>query len=250
MCTLTFASLSGRLRIAFNRDEQRSRAVALPPRLVQCGERAAIMPIDSATGGTWIGVNSAGLTVCLLNASNSQMLGEMKSAAKQSRGVVVPRLLAAENCREAAEFVQDFDARDLQPFRVIMIERYRWCMAQSDGAELMIHDIRANIQPLMFTSSGLGDDVVEPPRRELFNEAVSSGQFEPQVQDAFHSHRWPERLHLSVYMSRAEAHTVSRTTIELTSLAKMQYEDMVLSDATTPATIELELSRMVGHAKP
>ena len=71
--------------------------------------------------------------------------------------------------------------------------------------------------PQMFTSSGLGDHHVEGPRRQLFEETVLPG--EPvdweERQDRFHAHRWRDRPAVSVHMARAEAWTVSRTTIEI-----------------------------------
>lgn len=246
MCTLTFASFSGRLRVVLNRDELRSRVAGLPPVIVQTGPYSSLMPNDPVSGGTggtggaggtWIGVNSAGLVVCLLNSSATASA----PADKLSRGVVVPRLLAAKNCVECAGLIQEFDAAQLLPFRVIMIERYRWCMAQSDGASLYIHDVRANIQPLMFASSELGDEVVDGPRRDMFNEILAHQQFTPKVQDAFHQHQWEDRRHLSVLMSRAEAHTVSRTTIELGASAIMTYADLIEESAVCT---ELELIRV------
>jgi hypothetical protein len=47
----------------------------------------------------------------------------------------------------------------------------------------------------------------------------------PAAQDAFHRHSWEGREHVSVQMSRAEARTVSRTTVELSRRgARMTYE--------------------------
>ena len=65
--------------------------------------------------------------------------------------------------------------------------------------------------PLLFTSSGLGDHLVEGVRRELF-EGFFAGPAEGwrAAQDGFHRHRWEEgRGHLSVNMARPDARTVS-----------------------------------------
>jgi hypothetical protein len=71
--------------------------------------------------------------------------------------------------------------------------------------------------PRMFTSSGLGDHQVEGPRRELFERTVvrGGGRNLRNRQDRFHAHRWRDRQAVSVHMSRADAWTVSRTTIEI-----------------------------------
>lgn len=196
------------------------------------------MPIDPESGGTWIGVNSAGLVVCLLNStSKSPQAGSAED--KRSRGIIVPKLLAAKNAVESAALLQEVDATEYRPFKVFMIERYRWCMAQSDGETIYIHDVRANIQPLMFASSGLGDELVDGPRRDMFNEIIAHQQFTPEVQDAFHCHQWEDRKHLSVLMSRAEAHTVSRTTIELAARAEMAYRDLAGNGEIVRGNLEL-----------
>ncbi len=239
MCTLTFASFSGRLRVVLNRDELRSRAAAQPPIVVQTGQYSSLMPIDPVSAGTWIGVNSVGLVVCVLNSSASAA----PAVEKRSRGEIVPRLQAAKNAVESAAILQEFVVSEFRPFRVFMIERYRWCMAQSDGEAIYIHDVRANVQPLMFTASGLGDEVIDGPRRSMFDELLARQQFTPDVQDAFHRHQWKDRKHLSVLMSRADAHTVSRTTIELAASAVMTYEDLVPEGAKTVRS-ELELVRV------
>ena len=49
-----------------NRDEQRTRMKAHPPDLYQCGKHQAVYPSEP-TGGTWIGINAAGITLALIN---------------------------------------------------------------------------------------------------------------------------------------------------------------------------------------
>lgn len=65
MCTLTLIPISTNgatnARLMFNRDEMRSRPLALPPRRLRAGTHEAVMPLDPQSGGTWIGANSAAL---------------------------------------------------------------------------------------------------------------------------------------------------------------------------------------------
>ncbi|MEL7087152.1 MAG: hypothetical protein AAGL98_01720, partial [Planctomycetota bacterium] len=75
-----------------------------------------------------------------------------------------------------------------------------------------VHPIHPVGRPAMLTSSGLGDHLVETPRRELFH----AGPFRtPADQDAFHGHRGADRPELSVFMHRDDARTVSRTAVEV-----------------------------------
>ena len=70
MCTLTILPLGGAsTRLAFNRDEQRTRPAALPPQVRQFGGRTALMPVDPVSDGTWLAVNDAGLVLALHNVN-------------------------------------------------------------------------------------------------------------------------------------------------------------------------------------
>ena len=82
------------------------------------------------------------------------------------------------------------------------------------------------MRPVMFTSSSLGDAIVETPRRQLFERLVLAGDDWLRGQFRFHRHRWAGRLELSVDVL-LDACTVSRTTIDVTSRRiDLQYESL------------------------
>lgn len=54
------------LCVAFNRDERYSRR-ELAPRLIEGSRAVCLCPLDEHSGGTWLGVNSFGLTMCIVN---------------------------------------------------------------------------------------------------------------------------------------------------------------------------------------
>jgi hypothetical protein len=86
------------------------------------------------------------------------------------------------------------------------------------------------VQPVMFTSSSLGDAMVETARRLLFEQLVLDGDDWLQGQFQFHRHQWSRRPEISVQMSRGDAATVSRTTIDVTSRnIDVQYESLRVS---------------------
>jgi hypothetical protein len=64
VCTLTIVPLGGgRTRLAFNRDEQRTRPAALPPQTRRYGGRTAVLPVDPVSDGTWIALSDVGLVM-------------------------------------------------------------------------------------------------------------------------------------------------------------------------------------------
>ena len=89
--------------------------------------------------------------------------------------------------------------------------------AISDGVRTIIRWPITLDGPLLFTSSSLGDALVEAPRQQLFQRMVVEGRcgWLPG-QRHFHRHQWPSRPEISVRMERHDALTVSRTVVEVT----------------------------------
>jgi hypothetical protein len=220
MCTVTVIGLkrgapAARLRLVCNRDELRTRPASLPPVLREFGRRRAILPIDPPSGGTWIAVNCAGLALTLLNVN--PISGRGSREGKRSRGLIIPALLDCGSVREVADRVEGgaIRAAEFPPFRLVGIDTDRALEVTSAGASLQMARGSIADVPFFFTSSGLGDHLVDQPRRELFEHYFRGREPSILVQDEFHEHQWPDRPHLSVCMSRNDARTVSRTTIEI-----------------------------------
>lgn len=213
------------VRLVCNRDEQRSRPPSRDLSQVRVGRRGAVMPIDPASGGTWIGANDAGMVACLLNATPPEWSGGQVGFGRETRGVIVPELLSAASIEEAADVAGRIDAARFAPFRLILLDIRRFFLAWSDGRSTA-HAMPAQLKaPLMLTSSGLGDHVVESPRREVF-ERVFSGKFDPLAAQAdFHEHRRDAESHLSVLMSRPDARTVSRTRVDVNATATVLWHN-------------------------
>lgn len=214
MCTVSAISFGDGFRLVCNRDELLVRPIALPPVVTRFGERNAVMPIDPQSNGTWIAVNDAGLAMALLNV-NVARCGDVRGE-RCSRGEIIPSLLHCEDVAGSLDVARAVNPLHFQPFRLVILDRHHWADVYSDAWDIGITSRPFDGAPLMFTSSGLGDTLVDHPRREMFDTMVRTADVSPQRQDAFHAHQWPERLHLSVMMSRADARTVSQTIIETT----------------------------------
>ena len=239
MCTISIIFAGDRIRLACNRDEQINRATARPPVVRTFGERLAVMPIDPTSDGTWLAVNDAGVMMALLNRTIAA--GERSASAALSRGRIIPSLMHCESAREAASLARGLPTLAYQPFRLII--------ADADSAfEAIFCETRMRVVeharelPLMFTSSGLGDLLVEGPRRALFRELFPDRDASAARQDLFHHHRWKDMNHLSVHMSRRDARTLSFTTIDLTDgRAVMEYRATDASHAKPAHVVALEL---------
>lgn len=215
MCTLSVISLKNGYRVVCNRDESRGRPPATPPAwrsLPGSGSLRAIWPTDTQAGGTWIASGEHGLTLALLNLNLAGVAAPGRHAV--SRGLVIPALLAQGHAEEAMNALRKLDLERFAAFRLVAIDRLesgeRVLEARWDRSALKVfaHDGA----PACFASSGLGDELVVP-RLELFREMVVRPGASAAAQDLFHDHVWANRPEISVRMSRAEARTVSRTSV-------------------------------------
>lgn len=232
------------LRIVCNRDEKRTRTEALPPVCREFGERTAILPIDPLSRGTWIGVNDAGLALCLLNATvRGERGGALPHAGLlRSRGEIIPSLLDCETVSEAIDRAASLESREFPPFRLIAVSRTHVGMVVSQPSRLRVLQLRPMRAPFMATSSSLGDEFVEPIRRELFGELLRESSDIFEAQHRFHSHQWPNRRHMSVLMARPDARTVSRTIVEVRSdSVRMKYRSLAETHSTLSASESMVL---------
>ena len=235
MCTLTLVPLpDGSIRLAFNRDERRTRPAALPPLRRRFGSHDAVLPIDPP-GGTWLAVNDAGLALALLNVNPSGNDAEPRRAAR-SRGEIIPDLLSSDSLDEVIERGQAVAATDFAPFCLVAVSEGVFAEAVSDGRRIRPGRGGAIAAPEMCTSSGLGDDRVDGPRRRLFTEMFAAGDW-PTQQAAYHRHSWPGREALSVCMSRADACTVSHVVVDIGETAAVMTYFSGSPDRTTDASM-------------
>jgi uncharacterized protein with NRDE domain len=200
------------LRVACNRDELRTRPAALPPERRQVGDCRALLPIDPASGGTWIAATSAGLGFVLLNVNSGV---EDVYAGKQSRGLIIPKLLDVADLDNAIRRVATIDAQRFAPFRLVLVSQWELAEFLWDGAAAQLLRREALKAAAFFTSSGLGDSLVDGARRRVFERYLVRATPTREWQDALHRHYWPDRPELSICMRRADARTVSFTTFEI-----------------------------------
>lgn len=240
MCTVSAiryivrGSKADALRVKCNRDESLNRPIAHPPAVRRLGSMRAILPIDPQSGGTWIGTNDAGIVAVLLNVSD----GSQSRAGPRSRGEIVPRILRASSLERATQAVLSLNPQDYAPFRLLILTRDDEGCFVSNGGRLHREAGAGGRRTVMRTSSGLGDSLVAGPRSTLFQSIVCTQSPTPAQQDCFHHHAWPDHGELSVVMSRADARTVSITTVTVSEQGvRMQYDD--LRQAPSPSRFSL-----------
>ena len=224
MCTWSMISFGNRpgFRVMMNRDEERTRAPALPARWHELGGGVrAMWPVDLGRGGTWIAANEAGLVCAILNGNPAAP--PPRPLNEVSRGVLIPSVMHHASASAAVAQVRGQNLLVHRPFRLVAVDHDG---GEREGGTVRVADlVWTGVEAVVserwcraacFTSSGLGDERVAG-RLDLFDEMVgrlaaagraNSAALEA-AQRAFHAHHWPGREAVSVMMHRADARTMS-----------------------------------------
>ncbi len=225
MCTLTFSPHATGYLLAMNRDEQRSRARALPPNWHRLGDRRALFPHEPG-GGAWIGLNDPGNSCALLNwySAPTRIL-----AHPISRGVVVPALLEADGPESAGAILSRLQLGRMQPFRLVgffqasespIVREWRW-----DGT--LLEAINWGWQLRHWISSAKDEVEAQRLREACFrrHETEADAGSEAWLQRMYSTHE-PEAGPYSICMHRDDAMTVSHTRLEIRKDdVRMRYVD-------------------------
>jgi uncharacterized protein with NRDE domain len=106
------------LLLAANRDEMLDRAWD-PPGAYWPAQPDVVAGRDQSAGGTWMGINGAGVIAAVLNRPGS--LGP--AADKRSRGELPLLALRCGSAAEAARALADLDARRWRSFNLVLADR-------------------------------------------------------------------------------------------------------------------------------
>jgi hypothetical protein len=203
MCTLSWQSSEDGYTVWFNRDELHTRAAELPPTEHGGPDEAWWMaPIDPDSGGTWLMVNTHGVTTALLN-DYASVWEPPPGAPRESRGRLVPSTADSRTAREAVARVRAMTLEQTPPFDLVALDpsgdvvRLHW-----DGQTRRVS--QGPRVPLPMTSSSFATVDVLRHRRAAFPRLGDEAAL-----TAYHlSHDTAVAAH-SINMSRNDASTRS-----------------------------------------
>jgi hypothetical protein len=158
MCTLVLVvpPPGGVLQIAANRDEFLARPAA-PPEVSADGRWLA--PRDLQAGGTWLGVNSAGLFVGVTNRHAGT-----RDATRRSRGMLVVDALESPDAATLHRRLAALDPAAYNGFHLAYADGVWAGLTWNDGSVLRQERLAPGVHVLTEQSLGAGDD---GPRRRL-----------------------------------------------------------------------------------
>lgn len=208
MCTVSWLVDNNTYHVFFNRDEQRSRSMALSPQQFTINSTEALMPIDPDGNGTWISTNEFGLSLCLLNYYQ----GIKPQGSLISRGLLVKALSAKKTIQEVHQALLQSTLNDYASFSLLTFgydvhgqfvqQTWQW-----SGEQLT--QIHLNSP---FTSSSVEFEQVSTSRLALANQMPMKN-----VADLvrYHQSHQPDKSHLSACMHRTDAKSVSLSHIHV-----------------------------------
>lgn len=212
MCTVSFSPNARGFVLGMNRDEKLTRVAGLPPERRALDGRIALFPSEPG-GGTWIGVNDAGVCLALINWYS---VTASAPAPAVSRGDVVTAALASDSSIGVEEIVKRLPLARINPFRLIGIFpearevfEWRWNLRQ---LEPFAHPWTANA----WFSSGHDEPGAQQTRGKVFAQSLRA----PDVGSLdwvrrLHRSHAPERGPYSTCMHRADAASVSYTEVDV-----------------------------------
>src|SRR6185295_10014910 len=183
MCTVSWLRRSDGYLLLCNRDERHTRRPAVGPRLAERNGVSLLAPVDGDYGGSWIGVNQFGLTLCLLNRYGDGLTE--RSQPFTSRGLLLLELLDCARNPHVSERISSRDLNVFPPFTMVALAVEEPAMIiEWTGAECVVHADAESSMPLT-SSSMKGLDVVGE-RKKQFQKLTHAQKLEEQLLYQFH----------------------------------------------------------------
>jgi transport and Golgi organization protein 2 len=211
MCTLTFVPTENGYVAGMNRDEKLTRPYAIPPERFDFPGVTAVFPRENS-GGTWIGCNSHGNLLALLNWND--VVPPFGGATLRSRGALIPESIGAHDFASTQARLARLDLNQVPPFRLIggflgesLIAEWRW-----DG--LRRQEFKFAWAKRHWFSSGVSDALARRERGRACEKAEGYGSRELVcwVRNLHQSHD-PVPGPFSICVHREDAATVSYTEV-------------------------------------
>jgi len=211
MCTLTFVPTEDGYVAGMNRDEKLTRPRAIPPKRFDFPGATALFPRESS-GGTWIGCNSHGNLLALLNWNDVEP--RFDGVNLPSRGVLIPELISSDDLADTRACYAQLDLNGILPFRLIgaffgqsVITEWRW-----DG--LHRQEFKFEWGKRHWFSSSVSDALAQRGRGRACEKAERDGSLElvSGVRNLHQSHGAVPGP-FSICVHRKDAATVSYTEV-------------------------------------
>jgi hypothetical protein len=243
MCTVSWVRQAGGYTLAFNRDERRTRPPGGRPQIRSSGGLESIAPSDPEGGGTWIGVNCLGLTVCLANRYVD--VTTPLPVHRVSRGQLVASLLGCGSRDDLRVRIESSDLHCYEPFTLVGVEPgLPALLLVWNGHRLSASEHEAD--GLVLTTSAVDQSTADFQRRAAFTEAIAREGLNPDTLTHLHARHLPTEGPWSVCMHRGDAETVSFSRIDVAA-DQVQFRYTPGPPCRTPPDASVVIARELRH---
>lgn len=212
MCTVTWTRTADGYVLFSNRDERDSRELALGPRVNALSDVKYIAPVDGDHGGSWIGVNHYGLTLCLLNRYGDIPAENLVEFT--SRGLLLIELIDSRLAESVVNRIKRLDLLRYRPFTLLVLTTVAPALiVHWNGREFYTEDNAERHVPL--TSSSAAEPGIAAERLRQFEVMKNGSSMDQTLLEQFHRSHLPVRGPYSVCMHRDGAKTVSLSRISV-----------------------------------
>ncbi len=212
MCTVSWIREDDGYQLFFNRDERKIRGPARPPSTRESDRIKQVFPVDPDGGGSWIGTNEMGVSLCILNHYPEHWADP--TGPPVSRGLLLVSLLGSRSVSEAVSRAGREPLRRYLPFVLVGIAADESPVSLTWNGRRTRHRILDGL-PLLTTSSFSSSDVVDSRRGHFRRFVTGDGPVSADKLLAFHRGHYPQAGSKSVCMHREDAATVSLSHIRV-----------------------------------
>ncbi len=182
MCTVSFINNKEEIIITANRDENKRRSIALPPKTYLLNQRMVTFPMDPKGGGTWFAFNDLCTVVVLLNGADKKHIP--KPSYKKSRGLVVLDLISAEDTLNTWKSI---NLVDIEQFTIVLFEDHKLYQLQWNGIAKNVKTLD-NQKKYIWSSSTLYSKEIINQIQQWFNDFLKNKkELKPETILDFHS---------------------------------------------------------------
>jgi hypothetical protein len=252
MCTVSWLLTPRGYELFCNRDERRTRTAARPPSVRETRGVRFVAPTDGDHGGSWIGVNEAGLALSLLNRyedapfpTRDVATGDVTPADDyRSRGLLLTDLMDCLNVSHVRARLSGADLSSYRPFTLAVLSAREPALLVHWANNKRTFD-GAGEASMPLTSSSHRAAEVTAARRALFRRMVGEeGAVTHELLREFHESHDPARGPFSVCMHREDAATVSFSRVKVCNgAAEFTYQPLSPCARSRPVRVELPLRR-------
>lgn len=216
MCSVSWLTSEDGYQVFFNRDDQRTRAIALPPQQFNIEGVEVLMPIDPVGEGSWISMNEYGLSLCLLNNYQDRA----SQGTLISRGQLLKQLSIFKSVAEVSKAFKTIELDYFAPFTLLAFDP----KLSIDNLDVIAFSWNGESSQIFPTDSPLFSSSVDPEKVQAYRKKTYESYTKEEKSLAsllkFHTHHHPVHSYMSPCMSREDAKTLSFTYLSVSSVKK------------------------------